>query len=62
MRETVLDIAYLSGKALLFRLLAAAIKLPIAQELLDLAAETEAYAADIERRSRGSHAKRLNRG
>jgi hypothetical protein len=48
MRETVLDIAYLSGKALLFRLLAAAIKLPIAQELLDLAAETEAYAADIE--------------
>jgi hypothetical protein len=47
-RQPMLWLARTALGSLLFRLLAADIELPIAQELLDLAAETEAYAADIE--------------
>jgi hypothetical protein len=43
------EVAYLREKAARFRDLAAAIKLPVAVELLDLAEEMEACAREIER-------------
>jgi hypothetical protein len=51
MRQPDIDAAYLKGKAILLRGLAADTTLPLSVELENLAAELEAYAADIERRA-----------
>jgi hypothetical protein len=49
MLQTGIDAAYLRGKAMILRGLAATTTLPLSVELERLAAELEAYALDIER-------------
>jgi hypothetical protein len=54
MRRTGIDAAYLRGKAMVLRGLAATTTLPLSVELENLAAEIEAYALEIERRVEGA--------
>jgi hypothetical protein len=51
MHQTVIDAAYLRGKAMILRALTDTTTLPVSAELQSLAAELEAYAEDIERRA-----------
>jgi hypothetical protein len=50
MHRSVIDAAYLRGKAMVLRGLSATTTLSLSVELENLAAEIEAYAVDIERR------------
>jgi hypothetical protein len=54
MHQTPIDAAYLRGRAMVLRGLAAITTLPLSVELEDLAAAMEAYAVDIERRVEGA--------
>jgi hypothetical protein len=54
MHQTGIDAAYLKGKAMILRGLAATTTLPLSAELENLAAEIEAYALEIERRAEGA--------
>jgi hypothetical protein len=54
MHQTVIDAAYLRGKAMVLRGLSATTTLSLSVELEKLAAEMEAYAVDIERRVEGA--------
>jgi hypothetical protein len=51
MRQAGIGAAYLKGKAMVLRGLAATTTLPLSVELESLAAEIEAYAFDIARRT-----------